>query len=307
MDEPFVSTETVRSDDVNGRLFRGIGDGPHPGVLVVHGGGGARGYEQRYAAMLAAHGFSVFCVEYFGAPGVREVPLSVPLETFHNAAEWLLARSDVSGDQVGIVGFSRGSEAALLTGGMFDTIGVVAAFVPSCYAWPAPSWMDGVGTNEPTWVVGGEPVPYLDIDQYVSPDDDIGDPLDGGPVNACEVAISRADSSALDRAMIPLEEIAGPVLLVSGGADTVWPSAEFGERARDRLDSHDHPWPVDHCLFPNAGHTIRVPYRFDGDTDRETTHTYGGTHEANARASARAWNRLLDYLNGALRDGHSIR
>jgi nucleolar protein 56 len=302
MDEHFVSTETVRHAGVNGRFVQGLGDGPHPGVLVVHGGGGARGYEQRYAAMLAEHGFSVFCVEYFGAPGVRDALVEVPLETFHNATEWLLARPRVSGDRVGVVGFSRGSEPALLTGAMFDTVGVVVAYVPSCYAWAAPSWMDGVGTNEPSWTLDGEPVPFLEIDQYITQDDAIGEPLDGGPVNACEVAIDRADSSALDRAMIPLEDIDGPVLLVSGGADTVWPSAAFGTRARDRLE--DHPWRVEHCLFPDAGHTIRVPYRFDEDIDEKTEHKYGGTHAANARASARAWNRTLDFLNTALRGNH---
>lgn len=294
MDESLVSTTTVRRDGVNGRLFSGVGPEPRPGVLVLHGGGGARGYEQRYAALLAEHGYDVFCVEYFGAEGVRDALLNVPLEAFGNAARWLLERPSVTGDQVGVVGFSRGGEAALLTGATFETIGAVVAYVPSGYAWAAPSWMAGVGENQPSWTLDGDPVPFLDIDQYVTEPEGGDTPLGGEGPSACAVALEHADSRDRDRATIAVEETAGPVLLVSGGRDSVWPSTRLAAVARERLD--DHPWPVEHCTFPAAGHAIRVPYRLDGDADPEATHRYGGTNEANARASARAWRRTLAIL-----------
>lgn len=299
MDARFVAGETIRTKDVCGRLFRGLGAGPHPGVLVLHGGGGARGYEQTYAAMLAEHGYTVFCVEYFGAPGVRDALLEVPLEEFGKAAAWLLDRPDVSGDQVGVVGFSRGGEASLLVGAHFDTVGVVVSYVPSCYVWPAPSWMEGVGEGEPTWTLGGEPLPHLPIDEYVSESDGIEEALGVNEPNAPSLAVERSTAEEKERAEIPVEEIDGPVLLISGGVDTVWPSAELAARAEDRLAAHDHPQ-FSHLSFPEAGHTIRVPYRFDDETAPMETHQYGGTNAANARASARAWREALGYLDRAL-------
>lgn len=304
MDDRFVTGETVRTEAVNGRFFPGLGEGPHPGVLVLHGGGGARGYEQTYAAMLAEHGYNVFCVEYFGAPGIRDALAEVPLEEFGNAAEWLLDRADTSGNRVGVVGFSRGGEASLLVGSTFDTVGVVVAHVPSCYAWAAPAWMEGVGENQPTWTYGGEPVPYFFVDEYVDgcldEDDSIDEPLGGDEPSASKLALQRAPASALEKATIPVEDIDGPVLLVSGEQDTVWPSAMLAERARHRLSEHDHPWEFEHLRFPDAGHAIRVPYRFDGETDPAEVHDFGGTHRANNRASARAWESTLGYLRGAL-------
>ncbi|WP_247729178.1 alpha/beta hydrolase [Halovivax limisalsi] len=297
MDETFVSGETIRTEGACGQLRSGLGDGPHPGVLVLHGAGGARGYEQTYAAMLAEHGYTVCCVEYFGAPGTRDALVDVPLEEFRDAAHWLLDRPDVAGDRVGVVGFSRGGEASLVVGAQFDAVGCVVAYVPSCYRWPAPSWMDGVGEDQPTWTLDGEALPHLPIDKYVREEDGIDEPLGVPEPNAASLAIERSTAAERNRAAIPVEEIDGPVLLVSGGQDTIWPCAEMADRAAARLADHDHPRQFEHLENPDAGHAIRVPYRFDGETDPGETHEYGGTYEANSLAAARAWHRTLSYLD----------
>ncbi|NGM69520.1 alpha/beta fold hydrolase [Natronolimnobius sp. AArcel1] len=296
MNERFLSGTTIRTEDVNGRLFQGLGDGPRPGVLVLHGAGGARGYEQEYAALLAEHGYTVLCVEYFGASGVRDRLLEVPLEEFNHAAEWLLQRPDVSGDQVGVVGFSRGGEASLLAGSTFDTIGCIIAYVPSCYVWPAPSWMDGVGEDQPTWLLDGEPLPHLHVDKYVDESEEDEPFPDEEPISSTP-AIDQPTPKERARAEIPVEDIDGPVLLISGEQDTIWPSTRMAECAVERLEKHEHPWQFEHCSFPEAGHAIRVPYRFNADTSPADTHRFGGTHAANARASARAWQAMLEYLD----------
>ncbi|WP_436927935.1 acyl-CoA thioester hydrolase/BAAT C-terminal domain-containing protein [Halosimplex amylolyticum] len=296
MTERFVSGERIRTETATGRLYRGLGSGPHPGVLVLHGGGGAGGYERRYAALLAEHGYTALCVEYFGAPGVADVLERVPLETFGDAARWLLDRPNVRDAPVGVVGFSRGGEAALLTGAHFDAIGAVVAYVPSCYAFPAPSWMDGVAEGRATWTLDGEPVPFLPIDEHVTDADGIDAPIGGEPPNAATLALERSTPEERERAAIPVEDIDGSVLLVSGGRDAVWPATEFSERVVDRLEATAHQWPVEHRSYPDAGHAIRVPYRFDGSDDRADEHWLGGTNEANAHAAADAWRRTLDAL-----------
>jgi dienelactone hydrolase len=300
MSSAMGSGETIRTDEVKGRLFPGLGEGPHPGVLVLHGGGGARGYEQTYAAMLAEHGYTVFCVEYFGAPGVRDALFEVPLEEFQAAASWLLERESVRGGQVGAVGFSRGGEASLLVGSQFDEIGVVVAHVPSCYVWPAPSWMEGVGEGQPAWTLGGEGLPHLPIDKYVYESDGIEEALGVNEPNAATLAVDRSTAAEKSASAIPVEDIDGPVLLVSGEQDTVWPSADLASRAAARLAEHDHSWQFEHRSFSDAGHAIRVPYRFDAETDPASEHEYGGTHAANAAASARAWRKTLQYLDEGL-------
>lgn len=294
MDTP-PGAEAIRQDEFAGQFFRGLGSEPKPGVVVLHGAGGGRGYEQRYASMLAAHGYAVLCVEYFGTPLTRDALVEVPLEEFKTAANWLLGHDAVTGDTVGFVGFSRGGELALLVGSHFDVAGVIVAYVPGSHVWVAPSWMDGVGRGQPSWTLDGEPLPFLDIDEYVTSADDIEGPF-GEPPNPATLTIERARDDAKERSRIPVEAIDGPVLVLSGEKDRIWPSARFGEIIVRQLEANDHPWRFEHRRFREAGHVIRVPYTLPEDDDAAEIHPYGGTHEANAHAAASAWEATLSYL-----------
>lgn len=298
----FISTRDIRREDLTGRLFEGNGEGTHYGVLVLHGAGGGGGYEREYARYLAEHGYTAFCVEYFGAPGTPEALTQIPLTYFGRAIEWLIAQPEIESGHVGVVGFSRGGEAALLVGAHFEQIGVVVGYVPSGLAFPAPTWMDGVDEEVAAWTIDGEPVPYIPVDEFVETSDKgLKEPLkrqaDDDPS-----AVECATQARRAQAAIEVERIDGPVLLISGEADRVWPSADLSTVAVDRLDANHHPWPYRHLSFQKAGHAIRVPYRFDDTDDPTARHKFGGTNQANARASAEAWWAVLDYLQRGLRD-----
>lgn len=303
MTPSLVDGRTVETGAGPGEYFPAIGPGPHPGVLVLHGGGGAGGYERAYAAMLAEHGYAALCADYFRRPGAPDALQGIPLERFGRAAEWLLDREDVGGERVGVVGFSRGGEAALLVGAHFDAVGATVASVPSCYAFPAPSWMEGVDAGVASWTLDGEPVPFVDVDRHVDAEDLDGegdDPLAGAAM-AAKLAVERAPDRERERAAIPVADVEGPVLLVSGEEDSVWPSSAFAERAATWLRDADHDWAVEHRRYPDAGHAIRVPYRFGASDDPETRHRYGGTNAANATAAADAWAATLACLGRGFR------
>jgi hypothetical protein len=50
------------------------------------------------------------------------------------------------------------------------------------------------------------------------------------------------------------------VQLVSGLDDQMWPSSDLADIALRRLETHRHPFPFRHLKYPEAGHTILVPY-----------------------------------------------
>ena len=119
--------------------------------------------------------------------------------------------------------------------------------------------MDGVDEEGPAWVVDGEPLPSVPVDPVVRTDATGVDALAEGDGTSTS-AVEAASAERLDRATIPVEGIDGPIALVSGGVDRVWPAAELAMVAVDRLDAHDHAWPHGHLTSPDAGHAIRVPY-----------------------------------------------
>lgn len=299
-DDASSASRRIDRDGISGRLYDGLGPGPHPAVVVLHGAGGGGGYERGYARRLTRRGYAACCVDYFGVPGAPDALDRIPIDRIERAIERLLARPEMDGERVGVVGFSRGGEAALLTGARSDAVGAVVAYSASGYAFPAPTWMDGVEEERAAWLVDGEPVPYVPVDRHVDHEQEsLADDLDlDEPVSAR--AVDRAAPETLRRAEIPVERIDGPVLFVTGGEDAIWPAPALAGVAIDRLEAHDHPWSYENRIYPDAGHAIRIPYRFDESDDRTAEHRLGGTLEANALASADAWLRTLEYLDAGL-------
>lgn len=79
----------------------------------------------------------------------------------------------------------------------------------------------------------------------------------GAPQPVYERAL--VDPEARERATTPLEQIAGPVLLISGTGDQLWPAPTLCELAMSRLAGHQHPFPDQHLSYDGAGHLIGPP------------------------------------------------
>ena len=78
---------------------------------------------------------------------------------------------------------------------------------------------------------------------------------------SCRPFYERAlrDERAVAHASIAVENINGPVMLLSGVDDQLWPSTRLSEVAMERLRAHDHPFPYEHLRYEDAGHMIIVP------------------------------------------------
>lgn len=284
-----VTWERTDSDEFVGWLSEPPGEESLPGVVVLHGSGGqpARGVAQ----MLAANGFSALALQYFEW-GQREELLpselvEVPLEFVERGAEWLLNRNRVAGEQVGVWGASKGGELALLVGSRFDTVGPVVSLNGSGFVW------EGVGESEisvgSSWAVDGEPLPYVPVlrDRELW---GVTEPRELEP--AYTASFKDADERTVERATIPIEECTGPVLLVSGGDDRLWNSAEFHGVATERLDEHDREY--DHHIYEGAGHAIRYPYLPAANREESELYVNGGTTEGYAEADADYWPRVVE-------------
>jgi hypothetical protein len=79
----------------------------------------------------------------------------------------------------------------------------------------------------------------------------------------CEAGL--ADATAVHRAAIAIEHATGPVLLVSGGDDRVWPTGRMCEQLVERMAGHQRAQDVTHLHFPSAGHML-FPYKRPSDT-----------------------------------------
>lgn len=293
-----VQRQEVRENGLVGTLFAPEDDGGVlPGVIVL--GGSEGGIHETDAALLAAHGFVTFALGYFGLEGLPEHLVDVPLEYFGKAIDYLGERAG----EIGVVGGSRGGELALLVGATFPQVKAVVSVVGSGVVTqgigPGANLLQKLSYEAASWTWNGEPLPYLPYE--------IGDELRARIVNGEPVPLRLAFSTedgVPEDVEIPVERIVGGVLLISSGQDDGWPSAELSEVALRRLKDHEHPFPHEHVVYPEAGHLIAgPPHRPATDVTYPgpgVTFSGGGVPHATAHARADAWKRTVEFLQEQL-------
>lgn len=206
------------------------------------------------AALLASHDIPALAIAYFDAPGLPCRLQGIPLEYFARAIQWLRSQPQVDPGRVWILGLSRGTEAEML----------VAAH------WPA--LVHGVIADSPNSVVDG---PFDGV-------------CPGGSTGPAWTLDGRAAAPTLEP--LPVKRILGPVMLVSGGADILWPSDVQANEVMRALPPNGAAHV--HLNYPSAGHIVlSLPYL-------PPTTAYGGTVPANEAAHERAWPAMLRFIAG---------
>jgi dienelactone hydrolase len=303
---PNSAPDAAEPETTVGRLFIPAGPGPHPAVTVLSGSGG--GFDVDKAAVLARHGFATFALSYFGVSPLPSWLHRIPLEYFEAALGWLTDQPEIDANRIGAFGISRGAEAALLLASRFPQIRAVAAWAPSSTAWAAGGEDKATREIIPCWTWRGEPLPFapLPLKRFMWRS---AFPVVVRKRPVMFVNLFRAalrNRTAVERAAIPIEKISGPVLLVSGGDDHLWPAAEMAEAlvARARREKFGHA--IEHLNFPCAGHMLRYPHlpttsRFSRNQHlRGARFSFGGAPDADAEAQWSGWRRSIEFLRAHL-------
>jgi dienelactone hydrolase len=304
---PGVTRHPVRAEGIVGTLFLPPGDGPHPAVIVLNGGGG--GIDEYRGAILASHGYAALNLGYFAMEGLPRGLVNIPLEYFENAIRWMRAQPWLRNHFLTVWGESRGGELALLLGATFTEINAVVAWVPSGVTF----WALGLaepGDTRPraAWTFRGKPLPYLQENNACMEPSPAVEP--GRPVAFAPMYLSHLrDTRAVERATIAAEKTRGPILLVSGADDQMWPSSALADIAMRRLETHRHPYPFRHLKYEGAGHLILVPggprttrtLRLQVEGMADQLLSMGGTPKADAEAGVDAWRSLLEFLEAGIK------
>lgn len=276
-----------------GTLFHPPRAGPMPGVIVLGGSEGGNSAAD-VAAQLAAHGNVTLALAYFAAETLPRELDQIALEYFARAVTLLRAQPGVDSTAIALLGSSKGAEAALLVAAEDARVRAVVAYAPSSVAWSCIC----SSPERSSWSHHGAAVPS------VPPGRDPGfRAVPGQPQRpVVHYRYRMQDTAAVVAATIRVERINGPVMLVAGGADELWPSAEMARRVRARLASFSRTAADTILIYPDAGHRIGKSYLPAGSTrvagGRLET---GGTPRANALAQAHAWPAVLQFLSTALR------
>ncbi|QIG81646.1 acyl-CoA thioester hydrolase/BAAT C-terminal domain-containing protein [Stakelama tenebrarum] len=283
---PATQGVAVREDGLVGRWFAPAGSGPAPVILVLGGSEGGLDSATGIAERLAQEGYGVLALAWFGAEGLPEQLQEIPLEYFETAIGWIADRPRTDDAHIGVFGASKGGEAALLIASRDPRLHAVVAAVPSSVVWPGINRDDYMDIKS-SFTADGEPVSYLpyDFSEAFTGIHDL-------------YARSLAFRDDHPEAIIPVERINGPVLLISAQDDALWPSTEMAEQVMARLDAKGFAPTRRHIAYPDAGH-IGI-FVAGGNGDDSAYSRMGGTPEGNAAARADMWPQVVAFYREAL-------
>lgn len=302
---PGVTKTLVQTDGLVGELYTPATPGPHPAVIILGGSEGGLYPQVNEAALLASHGYTALGLAYFQGfqandPRLAVLPkmlVKIPLEDFVIATDWLKKQPSVDPNHIAIMGWSRGAEAALMTAASFPKeFQAVIGYMPSSVVWGGIN--NNGGPTPAAWTLEGKPLPWVNA---------TGTPtfVDPGHILAIRGMMQAGlqNQDAVAKAVIPVEKIAAPVLLISATDDQIWPSSLMAREIMRRLAEHHHGYSDESLCYIDAGHGILPPWRpTNANAAGPSTFpiAFGGNPVAYAYADRNAWTKVLIFLHKSL-------
>lgn len=291
-----VEKADVRTGRLRGLSLRWADRTRSKGAILSFGGSGG-GLELYFAPLLASLGYDVLSLAYFAHEDLPPKLANIPLEYFGEAFAWM--REAFGHRRIAVQGASRGGELSLLLASHFpDDVAGCIGIVPMHAV--THGWDHETNQSGPCWTWFGEPLPYVVPSAPISMD------------TVREIAANRPEGYAAAPAYladlqrpesrgacaIPVERATGPILLISGAQDQVWPCSWGSDRVIDRLRVHGFKHYAEHLRLHETGHITPLPNVIT--TSVESSYhplanallACGGTPEGTARAAWRMWKAM---------------
>jgi len=266
-------------------------------VAIILIGGGQWG--DYWAQDFANKGFIGLSLPYTRREGLPQLPEEINLEYFESALIWLQNQSEVQAEKIILMGASRNAELALLIASVFpDHVNGVIAFAPSSVSWSNRVLPYNSNELKASWRYQGRDIPYIPMDKITGNETSKIETLE-----YWERGLAKIEE--LTHAMIPVEKIKGPILLLSGEDDKVWPSSFMADMIEQRIKENNFKYSFQNIKYENAGHLISShpdinsgfrtgQLNIDG---KDYEFEFGGTNDGDQKAKLNARKRLYEFID----------
>ena len=183
-------------------------------------------------------GYAFLAIGYFKAKGTPDTLNRISIEDVHNAIIEATKNPAINKNKIAIIGGSRGGDLALLIGTYFKDIKAVVAIVPSHVIFPGNT--DHFSTS--SWTYNEKDLAFVPVSEEAVPA-----LMKHDLRSAFEIMLK--DSIAEQKAIIRVEKINGPVLLMSATKDEVCPSTPMCEKMIARLKIKKFKYHYEHIAI----------------------------------------------------------
>lgn len=218
-------------------------------MIIVTGSDGGIKWAKEIAKVFCDIGISCLAVAYWKENNLPKSLSLIPIEIIAIAADYL---KDKGYTKIGIYGFSKGAELALLSASYFPQISFVIAVSPACCVFEGIRKQKYSKTS--SWTYKGEPLPFVSFEG-------IKTSFIKNLIKYREVGFARQYCTALSKNKnedntIKVENINAPILLISAENDAQWCSKLMAELIVKRLQNCHFAFDYRHEIYCTASHIL---------------------------------------------------
>ena len=284
----------LEKDGLRGCLYVPEQGGPYPGVLILAGSGG--GIYEWLAQAVASNGFAALTLAYFQYKDLPPELVEIPVEYFQRAVEWMKTQPSVKPDRIAVAGGSKGGELALLLASGYIDFKAVVAWTPAEHVWEGLSmkFFEKNYVPSSSWSYQGRALPFV---RFIYLPEELEKEKIGelrSFIPAHDRSLAQGDPDRIAKAVIPVEKIKAPLLLISGTDDQTWPADRFCRNITAKLKKSGFPYELKHISHTGGGHMSFLPYLITANRGGGVS---GGNPQADARAGFISWEDSLGFLH----------
>lgn len=237
-------SQTLNTPNVNAQLY--LGETDNQSLIVGLGGseGGnawASDYWKDTRDEFIRKGYAFLAVGYFGAKGTPEILDRISIDQVHDAIVAAAKNPKINKKKIAIIGGSRGGDLALLIGSYYKDIKCIVAIVPSHVAFPGHTKT----FTTSAWTFKGKELPFVPVSEEAVPS-----LIKRDLRSAFEIMLK--DTMAEEKAVIKVEKIKGPILLISATEDEIIPSTPMSEKMIARLKAKKFKHHFEHIAIEGS-------------------------------------------------------
>lgn len=244
----------LKTNGFYGELFRPEWDNyPGKALICFTGSDGRFEWSRRLAQVFQSHGLTTLALAYVMEEGLPKAFYHIPIDPLEEAAKRL---HGMGYEKVGLWGISKGAELALTAGSLLpELVSAVVAVAPMNTVCQGFAKDKGISLMPgSTWSFHGEEVPYTSFGLDKFPTGQVvRKSLKAREVTMYDLYISLVKNPN-PAAIIRVEDITGPILLISSKMDTMWPSSEAAEQIMRHLREKNFSYSYQHLNYDYGGH-----------------------------------------------------
>lgn len=233
--------ETLKTTNTESVLYLGSGK-CQPLIVGLGGSEGGNAWTsdswKKTRDQFIEKGYAFLAIGYFGANGTPKLLEKIAIEDIYNSIKEATKNKKVNGKKIAIVGGSRGADLALLVGSYYDDIDCVVGLVASNAVFPG-------HTNHfttSTWTFNNRELPFVPVNEEAVPF------LMKKDLRGTYETMLK-DTIAEKKALIKVEKINGPILLISATKDEIAPTTPMSNKIIIRLKKYGFKYHNEHIAI----------------------------------------------------------